>query len=334
MLDNVVDLNFYPTIEAKNSNIRHRPVGLGCMGFQDALFKLDISFDSEEAITFADNLGEKFLYYAVLGSSELARERGPYQSYKGSKWDRDIFPLDTIDLLEKERGMPIEVSRASSLDWTPVRRHVKEWGMRNSNVLAVAPTATIANIAGCYPCIEPMYRNIYVKANIAGEFTVINTYLVNDLKALGLWDQSMLEKLKYYDGNLQMIDEIPDRLKRKYKGAFELDPVHMIKITAARGKWVDQSQSHNVFMQGVSGQKLHEIYTTAWRSGMKTMYYLRTLGASQIEKSTLDAKKYGYTQKREYKEVSSGEKGDTISFSPAKAYVCDIDNPGECESCQ
>lgn len=334
MLDNVVDLNFYPTIEAKNSNIRHRPVGLGCMGFQDALFKLDIPFDSEQAITFADNLGEKFLYYAVLGSSELARERGPYQSYKGSKWDRDIFPIDTIDLLEKERGMPIEISRTSSLDWTPIRRHVKEWGMRNSNVLAVAPTATIANIAGCYPCIEPMYRNIYVKANIAGEFTVINTYLVNDLKALGLWDQSMLEKLKYYDGNLQMIDEIPDHLKRKYKGAFELDPTHMIRITAARGKWIDQSQSHNVFMQGVSGQKLHEIYITGWRMGMKTFYYLRTLGATQIEKSTLDAKKYGYTQKREYKEVVSGEKSDAISFSPAKAYVCDIDNPGECESCQ
>lgn len=350
MLDNVVDLNFYPTIEAKNSNLRHRPIGLGCMGFQDALFKLNIPFDSDEAIDFADATGEKILYYAVLGSSELACERGVYQSYKGSKWDRNIFPLDTINLLEQERGMPIEISRKSHLNWEPIRKHVKEWGMRNSNVLAIAPTATIANIAGCYPCIEPMYRNIYVKANIAGEFTIINNYLVNDLKALGLWNQSMLEQIKYYDGNLQMIDEIPDQLKRKYKGAFELDPVHMIKITAARGKWIDQSQSHNVFMQGVSGQKLHDIYTTAWRMGLKTLYYLRTLGASQIEKSTLDAKKWGYTQKREYKEGAvssvqpetapvglnaavSNEQSEVVAFNPAKAYACGIDNP-ECESCQ
>jgi len=334
MLDNVIDLNFYPTIEAKNSNMRHRPIGLGCMGFQDALFKLNIPFDSQEAITFADNIGEKILYYAVLGSSELAHERGVYQSYKGSKWDRNIFPLDTIDLLEQERGIPIEVSRTSSLDWTPVRKQVREWGMRNSNVLAIAPTATIANIAGCYPCIEPMYRNIYVKANVAGEFTIINTYLVDDLKALGLWNQSMLEQLKYFDGNLQMINEIPDHLKRKYKGAFELDPIHMINITAARGKWIDQSQSHNVFMQGVSGQKLHDIYTKAWLTGAKTTYYLRTLGASQIEKSTLDAKKFGYTQKREYKEVAPTQEAEKVSFNPATTYSCGIDNPTDCESCQ
>jgi len=335
MLDNVVDLNFYPTQEAHNSNRRHRPIGLGMMGFQDALFKLNIPFDSQEAIEFADTTGEKILYYAITGSSDIAQERGTYSSYKGSKWDRGIFPLDTLNLLEKERGVTIEVSRNSTLDWDALKQKVKQHGMRNSNILAIAPTATIANIAGCYPCIEPMYKNVYVKSNIAGEFTIINHYLIDELKALGLWNNEMVDKLKYYDGNLNQINEIPESLKRKYKTAFELDPIHMIKITAARGKWIDQSQSHNVFMQGVSGQKLNDIYTTAWKSGLKTTYYLRTLGASQVEKSTLNAQTYGFTQKREYSSFSpenSANNPKSTQFAPG--IVCNLVDTQDCESCQ
>ncbi len=320
MLDNVVDINYYPTPEAKNSNLRHRPVGMGLMGFQDALFKLDINFSSPEALRFADETMEFISYHAIMNSSKLAKDKGTYKSYEGSKWDRGIFPLDTIALLEKERGMPIEVNRESKMDWAPVRAHVKEHGIRNSNIMAIAPTATISNIAGCFPCIEPIYKNMYVKANMSGEFTVINQYLVDDLKGLGLWNQEMLELIKYYDGSISRIDTIPQKLRDKYKEAFELDPEWLVQVTAARGKWIDQSQSHNVFMQGVSGKKLNDIYLGAWKAGLKTTYYLRTLGASQIEKSTLDAKKFGYTQKRSY----------TAAEQPK---ACAIENP-ECDTCQ
>lgn len=359
MLDNVIDLNFYPTKEAENSNIRHRPIGLGIMGFQDALFKFNIPFCSSAAIEAADILQEKISYYAFQASSNLAAERGSYSTFKGSKWDRGIFPLDTLDLLEQEREMPIEVSRTSRLDWAALKELVKVQGMRNSNVLSIAPTATIANIAGCYPCIEPIYRNIYVKANVTGEFTIVNKDLVKDLKELNLWNKQMLEKIKYYDGQIGAIEEIPETLKQKYKVAFELDPVHMIRITAARGKWIDQSQSHNVFMQGVDGKKLDEIYKTAWHTGLKTTYYLRTLGATQIEKATLGTQ-WGFTQKREYtnpvnnavpsqqekgatevkkENVMTAEKGEEINnfvFSGESAttvgLLCELD-PG-CESCQ
>jgi len=320
MLDNVIDLNFYPTIEAKNSNLKHRPVGLGIMGFQDALFKLNISFESPAALKFSDNCMEFISYHAIYTSSVMARERGTYESYKGSKWDRGIFPLDTLELLEKERGMKLEINRDSSLDWEPLREHVREHGMRNSNCMAIAPTATIANICGCYPCIEPIYKNIYVKANISGEFTIVNKYLVDDLKKEGLWNEEMLEQLKYYDGNLQLIAAIPHEMKEKYRESFEIDPVWLIKMSAVRGKWIDQSQSHNVFMKGTSGKALNEIYFAAWQHGLKTTYYLRTLAASQIEKSTLDASKYGYTQKREYKEM---EKPPVIITSDAVCEACD-----------
>ncbi len=328
MLDNVIDINFYPTIEGSNSNKRHRPVGLGAMGLQDALFKLNISFAAPEALEFADSVGEMISYYAILSSSQLAKERGAYPTYEGSKWSNNLFPIDTLDLLEKERGMPIDVERKERLDWAPVREHVKNYGMRNSNTMAIAPTATIANISGCYPCIEPLYKNLYVKANMGGEFTVVNKYLVEDLKKLNLWNHEMVELLKYYDGSVQPIDVIPDHLKLKYKEAFELDPEWMVDITAARGKWIDQSQSHNVFLKGVSGKKLDAVYKRGWRKGLKTFYYLRTLGASQIEKSTLDAKKFGYTQKREYKKVEEAQE-------PAKAApkACSILEP-ECEACQ
>ncbi len=330
MLDNVIDDNFYPTIEAKNSNFRHRPVGLGIMGLQDVLYLLDIPFDDQRALELSDQLMEKISYHAILASSELAKERGAYSTYKGSKWDRGLFPVDTIDLLEQERGMPIEVQRKEGLDWAPVREHVKRYGMRNSNVMAIAPTATISNISGCYPSIEPIYKNIYVKANMSGEFTVINKYLIKDLKAIGLWNRDMLDTIKYFDGNIQMITEIPEHLKRKYKEAFEIDPEWIVQLAAVRAKWIDQSQSLNIFIKGVSGKKLHDIYMAGWKAGLKTFYYARTMGASQIEKSTLDAKKYGYTQKRQYDEKSSF----TSTESPVESGAsCSLEDES-CESCQ
>jgi ribonucleoside-diphosphate reductase alpha chain len=308
------------------------------MGLQDALYKVDIAFDDPRALDFSDNAMEQIAYCAILASSELAQERGAYLSYKGSKWDRGLLPQDTVDLLEQERGMPIEVTRGGVLDWAPVREHVKKHGMRNSNTMAIAPTATISNIAGCFPCIEPIYKNIYVKANMSGEFTVVNKYLVQDLKRIGVWNKDMLDQLKYYDGNVAMIANIPQHLKDKYKEAFEIDPEWLIKLTAARAKWIDQSQSHNVFMKGVSGTKLSAIYINAWKAGMKTMYYLRTLGASQIEKSTLDAKKFGYTQKREYTNLEAGttqlpEPEPELDVMQLAGAACNLENP-ECESCQ
>ena len=344
MLDNVVDLNFYPTIEAKNSNMKHRPIGLGIMGLQDALFKLDLPFDSQKALNFSDQLMEQISYHAISASSDLAKERGAYESFKGSKWDRGIFPLDSLSLLEEERGQNIDVNKITSLDWEGLKSKVKENGMRNSNTMAIAPTATISNIAGCYPCIEPIYKNIYVKANMSGEFTVVNNYLINDLKALNLWSKDMLDKIKYFDGNLDHIEELPEDIKNKYKEAFSIDPVVLLKHTSVRGKWIDQSQSHNVFMQGVSGKKLSEIYTAAWKFGLKTTYYLRTLAASQIEKSTLDANKFGYTQKREYKKVEEGatveeqqsvnnKSESTEAPGSEVTSACSIMDP-DCEACQ
>jgi ribonucleoside-diphosphate reductase alpha chain len=340
MLDNVIDINYYPTVEAKTANMRHRPVGLGVMGFQDALYKLNINFASDRALEFADELGEMVSYYVILASSRLAKERGAYSTYKGSKWDRNIFPQDTLDLLEQERGVPVETKRGGKLDWTPVREHVKQYGMRNSNCMAIAPTATISNIAGCFPCIEPIYKNLYVKANMSGEFTVVNKYLVEDLKKIGRWDHDMLELIKYYDGSVQQIEHIPQHLKEKYKEVFEIDSVRLINMTAVRGKWIDQSQSHNVFMKGVSGKMLNEIYIAAWKAGLKTTYYLRTLGASQIEKSTLDAKKFGYTQKREYGPLEEPKNNAPISnesiddTTQMEGSACSLSSDPDCDVCQ
>ena len=339
MLDNVVDLNFYPTDEAKNSNMKHRPIGLGVMGLQDALFKLDLPFDSPKALNFSDQLMEQISYHAISSSCDLAIERGPYESFVGSKWEKGIFPLDSLTLLENERGDNVEVNKITSLDWDSLKEKVKQNGMRNSNTMAIAPTATISNIAGCYPCIEPIYKNIYVKSNMSGEFTVVNNYLVNDLKSMGLWSREMLDKIKYYDGNLDYIDEIPESFKAKYKEAFAINPLVLLKHTSVRGKWIDQSQSHNVFMQGVSGKKLSEIYTAAWKFGLKTTYYLRTLAASQIEKSTLDANKFGYTQKREYQKIEEQQNKEAVQASseekPASEVgsACSIMDP-DCEACQ
>lgn len=326
-LDNVIDINFYPTVEAEHANLKHRPIGMGLMGFQDLLYNMNLPFDDARVLDLADELMETISYHAIAASSTLAKERGAYASYHGSKWDRNIFPHDTIDLLEQERGMPIEVKRGGKLDWQSLRDHVKQYGMRNSNTMAIAPTATISNIVGCIPCIEPIYKNLYVKANMSGEFTVVNHYLVEDLKKLNLWNQDMLEQLKYFDGNVSMITSIPQTLKDKYKEAFEIDPEWLVRITAARGKWIDQSQSHNVFMRGVSGKKLNDIYISGWKAGLKTFYYLRTLGATQIEKSTLDAKKYGFTQKREYTEIAE-------PAAAPKAVACSISSDPSCEVCQ
>lgn len=305
MLDNVIDLNFYPTIEAKNSNMRHRPVGLGVGGFQDALYQLDIVFDSDRCVAFADECQEIISYHAIMTSSQLAKERGTYASYEGSKWSRGLFPVDTIALLESERGEEIIVDRVGKLDWTPVREHVAQYGMRNSNTMAIAPTASTSTIVGCTPTIEPMYKNIYVKSNISGDFIVVNPYLIAELKQAGLWSESMLGKLKYHDGSVADIPEIPDRIKAKYKETFEIDMHWILKAAAYRGKWIDQSQSVNIFFSGSSGQELSELYMYAWQLGLKTTYYLRTQAATQVEKSTINASEYGstHTRRKEVKDV-------------------------------
>jgi len=328
MLDNVIDLNFYPTEEASNSNLRHRPIGLGLMGLQDALFIQDYAFESPQTEEFVDATMEWISYHAIMASSELAAERGHYPSYEGSKWHRGLLPLDTVDLLESQRGVPVDVARTSRLDWTPVREHLRAHGMRNSNTMAIAPTATIGNIAGAFPCIEPIYKNIYVKANISGEFTITNAYLIADLKELGLWGPDLLEEIKAYDGKLDAIDDIPAALKKKYREAFDIDAIWCLRMTALRAKWIDQSQSHNVFLRGTSGKRLHEIYTNAWKMGLKTTYYLRSLAVSQIEKSTVEAAKYGFTQKRDQAEVAAQP-----TSAVEEPQLCRIDDP-DCEACQ
>lgn len=287
MLDNVIDLNFYPTVEARNSNMKHRPVGLGIMGFQDALYMQNIAFGSEECVEFSDSSMETIAYHAILASADLARERGAYQSFKGSKWDRGIFPLDTIKLLEEERGVPTGTNRVERLDWNVAREAVKQYGMRNSNTMAIAPTATIANIVGVVPGNEPIYKNIYVKSNISGDFVIVNPFLVEDLKKVGLWDNEMLQAIKYNDGSLADIPSVPVELKVKYKETFEIDMRWLVKAGASRGKWIDQSQSLNIFFSGTSGQELSELYLYAWEAGLKTTYYLRSLAATQVEKSTV-----------------------------------------------
>ncbi|MDB5265719.1 MAG: Ribonucleotide reductase of class Ia (aerobic), alpha subunit [Parcubacteria group bacterium] len=298
MLDNVIDLNYYPTIDSYNGNSRHRPIGLGVRGYHDALYKLGIRFDSNEALDFADESMEVMAYHTIMASSELAKERGTYSTYKGSKWDRDIFPQDTLKLLEKERGETIAMPEGGKLDWSPVRTHVKEFGVRNSNMMAIAPTASTANLVGCIPCVEPIYKNIYVKSNKEGEFVVVNKYLVEDLKNLNLWNTDMLNKIKVADGSVQQIPEIPLALKAKYKEVFEIDARWLIEAAARRGRWMDQSQSLNIFYSGTSGKELSDIYFLAWERGLKTTYYLRTLGASQVEKASVSTAEYGSTHTR------------------------------------
>jgi ribonucleoside-diphosphate reductase alpha chain len=288
MLDNVIDLTYYPTDEARAANLRHRPVGLGIMGFQDALYALGVSYASAEAVAFADRSMEVISYFAILASTELARERGAYPSYAGSKWERGILPIDSVGLLEAERGLPVAMDRTTTMPWEKVRNAVWEYGMRNSNVMAIAPTATISNIVGTSQSIEPAYKNLFVKSNMSGDFTQINTALVADLQRLGLWDDAMLDDLKYYDGSLNEIERIPAEIKRRYLTAFEVDPSWLIEAASRRQKWIDMGQSLNLYMVAPSGKKLSEMYFAAWNTGLKTTYYLRTLAATQVEKSTLD----------------------------------------------
>ena len=319
MLDNVIDINFYPTKEAKDSNLRHRPVGLGVMGFQDALYQLDIDFASERCVAFADESMEVVSYYAILASVSLAKERGAYESFKGSKWDRGLLPIDTLGLLEEERGEAIEVARDTTMDWNVVRDAIKEYGMRNSNCMAIAPTATISNIAGCTPTIEPIYKNIFVEANISGDFTIVNPYLVRDLKELDLWNEAMLNELKYRDGSIADIESIPDVIKNKYKEVFEVDMRWLVRAAAYRGKWIDQSQSLNIFFSGSSGKELSEVYFYAWKMGLKTTYYLRTLAATQVEKSTVSTQQFGSTHTRSAKKTDAVAENQTVEQTTSSA---------------
>ena len=317
-LDNVIDINFYPTEAAKTANSRHRPIGLGVMGLQNALFKKNLQFASEAAVDFNDEFMEAISYYAYSASSELAGERGTYNSYKGSKWDRGILPQDTVDLLEDERGVKVEVPRGGKMDWRPVRESIAQNGMRNSNVLAIAPTATISNIMGTTPCIEPNYTNLFVKSNLGGDFTVLNPVLVNDLKKEGLWSSEMIDQLKYFNGELADIEGIPEHLKAKHKTVFEVGYQAIIDAAARRQKWIDQSQSVNLFLPKPDMKSLSHMYRHAWHTGLKTTYYLRTRQGSDIEKST----------------VSKAEKKQ---YTPEEAKACSIEamlNGEECEACQ
>jgi ribonucleoside-diphosphate reductase alpha chain len=334
MLDSVIDINFYPTQEAHDSNVKHRPIGLGIMGFQDALYELEISYASHEAVQFADESMEMISFYAILASSQIAKEKGTYSSYKGSKWDRGLLPIDTIAILEQERNMPVDEDRQGKMDWSIVREHIKKHGMRNSNTMAIAPTATIANIAGVTSSIEPTYKNLYVKSNLSGEFTIPNTYLINKLKKLNIWDTDMLDDLKYYDGSILEIERIPDETKKVFLTAFEIDPEWIIAAASKRQKWIDMGQSLNLYLGEPSGKKLHQMYMTAWKKGLKTTYYLRCLAATQIEKSTMDINKRGL-QPRWMKSQSASsnikvERETKPEFQTGK--VCNL---GEaCESCQ
>ncbi|CAE6822113.1 ribonucleoside-diphosphate reductase subunit alpha [Paraburkholderia nemoris] len=287
MLDNVIDINYYAVAKARNSNLKHRPVGLGIMGFQDCLHLLRTPYASQEAVAFADTSMEAVCYYAYYASTELAQERGRYSSYRGSLWDRGILPQDSVKLLAEARGGYVEVDSSESMDWTELRSRIATYGMRNSNCVAIAPTATISNIIGVSACIEPTFQNLYVKSNLSGEFTVVNDYLVRDLKERGLWDEVMVADLKYFDGTLSRIDRIPADLRAIYATAFELDPVWLVEAASRRQKWIDQAQSLNIYMGGASGKKLDEIYKLAWVRGLKTTYYLRTMAATHVEKSTV-----------------------------------------------
>jgi ribonucleoside-diphosphate reductase alpha chain len=351
-LDNVIDINFYPTEAAQRSNMRHRPIGLGVMGLANTLYMKGVAFASVEAVEFNDEAMEAIAYYAYEASSDLAAERGTYSSYKGSKWDRGLLPPDTVDLLEQERGMPIQVPRGSRMDWAPLRAKIASQGMRNSNVLAIAPTATISNITNTSPCIEPTYKNLFVKSNLSGEFIVLNPFLVKDLKARGLWDQDMMDNLKYFDGELKDIDRVPEDLKQKYLTAFDIDPKWVVDAAARRQKWIDQAQSVNLWIKTPDLKTLSHMYRHAWHTGLKTTYYLRGLGASNIEKATVQVKKEMRGAAGETKaETATRDAATLLSASPftdpevkapreftaEEKNACSIEamrNGGTCEACQ
>jgi len=346
MLDNVIDINYYAVKKARDSNLRHRPVGLGLMAFQDCLYSLRIPYSSDAAVQFADRSMEAICYYAYWASTELARERGKYSSYKGSLWDKGVLPLDTLDMLTEARGGYVEVDRSATMDWDALRKKIAQDGMRNSNCVAIAPTATISNIIGVDASIEPCFGNLSVKSNLSGEFTVINSYLVRDLKRLGLWDDVMVMDLKHFDGSLQPIDRVPAEIKQLYATAFEVETQWLVEAAARRQKWIDQAQSLNIYMAGASGKKLDETYKLAWVRGLKTTYYLRTMSATHAEKSTVTAGRLNA--------VSNGNEGAgparmssamEAAATAAQAQMalsdnaatdirfCGVDDP-TCESCQ
>jgi ribonucleoside-diphosphate reductase alpha chain len=318
MLDNVIDINYYPVPAAQLTNLRHRPVGLGVMGMQDALYSKRVPFDSAAAVDFNDEVMEAIAYYAYSASSDLAVERGRYPSYQGSKWDRSLLPFDTLDSLEKERGLPIQVDRKSRLDWESLRATIRRQGMRNSNCLAIAPTATISNIFGCTPCIEPSYKHIHTKSNLSGEFVRTNDFLVKELIKLGIWDQEMLSDLKYFDGSVQSIDRVPEDLKRLFKTAFEIEPTWLLQCAAVRQKWIDQSQSVNLFLADNDARKASFIYREAWARGLKTTYYLRTINNSSIDSGNRDRK----------------QKAAMEESGPSACSIEVLRNGTVCESCQ
>ncbi len=321
MLDNVIEYNYYSVPQARRANLRHRPVGLGIMGFQDALYRLGIPYASEEAVEFADRSMEAVSYYAISASCDLAAERGSYSTYAGSLWSKGILPIDSIALLEKERGGFLQQDRSTTLDWDALRERVKRQGMRNSNTMAIAPTATISNICGVSQSIEPTYQNLFVKSNLSGEFVVVNPFLVRDLKARGLWDEVMVNDLKYYDGSVQPIDRVPDDLKRLYTTAFEIDPRWLVEAASRRQKWLDQAQSLNLYMAEPSGTKLDNLYKLAWVRGLKTTYYLRSMGATHMEKSSV------------VEPVEGSEPMEGGAGMEAAPKACSILDP-DCEACQ
>ncbi len=346
MLDNVIDINYYSVPQARNSNMRHRPVGLGVMGFQDALYRQRIPYGSDAAVTFADRSMEAISYYAIEASCELARERGAYPSFSGSLWSRGILPIDSLKMLKQERGSSeatkeeyLDVDLATTLEWDKLRSKVQIHGMRNSNVMAIAPTATIANITGVSQSIEPTYQNLYVKSNLSGEFTVVNPFMVHDLKRLGLWDKVMVNDLKYYDGSLQNIQRVPEELKQLYATAFEVEPRWLVDAASRRQKWIDQAQSLNLYIAGANGRKLDVTYRMAWLRGLKTTYYLRALGATSTEKSTVDrgrlnAVAAGASTAEPAPAKPSADAGFEVGAAPADVpLACSIDDP-DCEACQ
>ncbi len=338
MLDNVIDINYYAVKKARDSNLRHRPVGLGIMGFQDALYELRMPYASQAAVAFADRSMEAVCYHAYWASTELAAERGRYSSFRGSLWDRGILPLDSIGLLAGQRGGYVEVDTSSTLDWDALRARIAEHGMRNSNCVAIAPTATISNIIGVSASIEPSFGNLSVKSNLSGEFTIVNESLVRDLKRLGLWDDVMVMDLKHFDGSLRRIDRVPEELKALYATAFEIETQWLVEAAARRQKWIDQAQSLNIYMAGASGKKLDETYKLAWLRGLKTTYYLRTVGATHAEKATVTSGQLNSVSSSAAGHAASGamRRDDAAAHTLAPASdvkFCAIDNP-DCEACQ
>ncbi|MBL8352444.1 MAG: ribonucleoside-diphosphate reductase subunit alpha, partial [Burkholderiaceae bacterium] len=331
MLDNVIDINYYAVKKARDSNLRHRPVGLGIMGFQDSLYQLRVPYASDAAVEFADRSMEALCYHAYWASTELAEERGRYSSYRGSLWDRGVLPLDSLELLAEQRGGYVEADRSMTMDWDALRERIREHGMRNSNCVAIAPTATISNIIGVDASIEPCFGNLSVKSNLSGEFTVVNEYLVRDLKRLGLWDDVMVMDLKHFDGSLRRIDRVPEELKRLYATAFEIEAQWLVEAAARRQKWIDQAQSLNIYIAGASGKKLDETYKLAWLRGLKTTYYLRTVGATAAEKSTVHSGAMNAVSAQGGGGMAAAAAMQEAAGSDIK--FCSIDQP-DCEACQ